>query len=148
MPVAGVLARKERQREGWRKTGYGSGGPGHAGALFGAAMAGLSALLTVIVLVLRAFLGASATSSSAKSAEVPGQIAATGHEGRGRAAEVGAVAIERNAATHCLYVRLLQAGAGAVFAGEGAGVAGLNAALQVVSVHGGVLRDDCSALDR
>src|SRR5690606_15440962 len=52
--AAGALG-KERQRALPRDCA-GSGGPGHAFALFGATMAGLCALLAVIVLVLCALL--------------------------------------------------------------------------------------------
>ena len=61
---------------------------------------------------------------------------ATGHETGGEGADVGAIAVEADAGGHHFYVRLGEAGGGAVFAGGDAGIERVEQRL-VLSVHGG-----------
>ena len=54
-----------------------------------------------------------------------GVLRAAGHEAGGEGTNVGAVAVQQDAAGHHLHVFFLQAGGGAVLAGGNAGIEGV-----------------------
>ena len=69
--------------------------------------------------------------------QVRGVLRAAGYKAGGEGADIGAVAVELNAASHHLHVLLLQAGGGAMLAGGDAGIEGIEQGL-VLGVHGGL----------
>ena len=99
----------------------------HGAACFGAGVAVAGAGLAMVMVVLGAFVAAALADIGAQRADGLGMFAATCHGGGCKVAQRGAVHVERNAARHHLHVVFLQASAGAVVAGDGAGVAGCDA---------------------
>ena len=109
--------------------------PGAAG-LF-APLASVGALLAMLNVgtVLGALVAAGFADFGALLQQVRGVLRATRHEAGREGADVGAVAVELNAAGHHLHVRLAEAGGGAVLAGGNAGMEGIEQGL-VLGVHG------------
>jgi hypothetical protein len=71
-------------------------------------LARVSALLTVIGIVLAAFHAARLARLGAKAAEVLGELRTATHEGRCTPAEFGTVMIEPDAVCHLRYIALLK----------------------------------------
>ena len=85
-------------------------------------------LSTVLhVLVLAAFLGASATCFCTNATDFRRELSVGSHQQRCRSAKHRAVPVQLNASRQCFYVLLAQAGARAVGAFIGAVVTGFNA---------------------
>jgi hypothetical protein len=118
----------------------------HAPAFLGAATAGFGAPLAVLSVMPRAFIAALLAHLGADFAYGARELAAAPHIGGGKAADLGAVQIERNALCHFLDVRFLEAGCSAVVASDGTVVAGFNAGLELSVWHGG-LQNVSHALD-
>jgi len=102
-------------------------------------MASPGARLTVIHGVLGAFFAACLADLSAQLADLRRELASAGHEASGESADRGAVHVEGNAPGHHVCVGLLQAGDRAVVAGIGTGIAGVNAGLIHLVLHGEIL---------
>ena len=102
-----------------------------------AAAAGFGALLAMrgVGTVLFALVAAGLADFGALAQQVGGVLRTAGHKAGGQGADVGAVAVEADAASHHLHVLLAEAGGGAVFARGDAGVEGVEEGL-VLSVHG------------
>ena len=83
-------------------------------------------------LVLAAFLAASLAYIGAGFAHCRSEFAAAAHEGGSRAAYLRAIHIERDATRHHFHVLFLQAGSGAMIAGNRAGVTGVYASLKLL----------------
>jgi hypothetical protein len=123
-----LLSTKEGQRLG-----------GHARAAgFFAATAGLGALLTMLHVgsVLLTLVAAGFTYFGAFFQQMRGVLRAPSHEAGRDSADIGAVAVDADAAGHHFYVFFLEAGRGAMLAGGDTGVEGVEQGL-VLSVHGG-----------
>lgn len=90
-------------------------------------LAGLSALLAVIVTVLDAFFRASLAGNGAESAELIDQGTITQHQHFGQPTHIRAIAIQLNAGAHHLQVLLFKAGCRAGFAGNGTSATRLDA---------------------
>ena len=107
-----------------------------AASLF-APLASVGALLAMLNVgaVLGALVAAGFADFGALLQQVGGVFGATGHEAGREGADVGAVAVEADAASHHLHVLLAEASGGAVFARGDAGVEGVEEGL-VLSVHG------------
>jgi hypothetical protein len=82
-----------------------------------------------------AFLAAGLANLRAELADRTGELTAAGHRRSGKAADLRAVHVERDAAGHLPDVGLLQAGGCAVIAGVGAGLAGFNAFSELFVGH-------------
>ena len=108
---------------------------GHLAALFCATPARLSTLLAMVRLVLGAFVAAKLANIRAELADLLGAFAAARHVRGGEPADCGAVDVERDAARHHLHVGLLKTSRGAVVAGIGAGVACVDAGLELLVCH-------------
>jgi hypothetical protein len=85
--------------------------------------------------VLFALVAAGLADFGALAQQVLGVLRAAGQEAGGQGANVGAVAVEADAADHHFHVLLLQAGGGAVLTGGNAGIEGVEEGL-VLLVHG------------
>ena len=111
--------------------------PGAAG-LF-APLASVGALLAMLDVgtVLGALVAAGFADVGALLQQVRSVLRATRHETGREGADVGAVAVELNAAGHHLHVRFAEAGGGAVLAGGNAGMEGIEQGL-VLGMHGGL----------
>jgi len=92
----------------------------------------------MVHVVLAAFIGACLACLGTQSARGGGKIAAAGHQRRGGAAEQGAITVARDASGHWRDVGLLQAHCGAMVAGVGAGIAGVDTVLKTVGFHEGL----------
>lgn len=111
-------------------------GRGHAAALFGATAAGLGAFAAVLHGgVLLAFLRARFADIGAGFADHSGKLAAASHVADRKATDCSTVEVKLDAACKHLDVLLPQAGRGTMVAGEGAGVAGVNAGLELLVWH-------------
>ena len=122
-----LLSTKEGQRLG-----------GHAGAAGCFAMAaGLGALLAVLHVgsVLFALIAAGFADFGAFFQQVRGMFRAPGHEAGREGADIGAIAVDADAAGHHFDIFFLQAGGGAVLAGGDAGIEGVEEGL-ILLVHG------------
>lgn len=108
----------------------------HLLALVCAAAAGLGALLAMRHCVRATFFGAGAAQLGAQPAKVGGMSAGARHQSSSRPADLGAINVQRDTAGHGFYVLFLETGGGADVAGVGAGVAGIDAALKIILVHG------------
>jgi len=102
----------------------------HAVALLSAAAAGFGALLAVLVGVFSAFGPAGFAHLGAEVTHLTGEFAVAGHVIGRQGTYLGAVHVQPDAAGHHFYVFFLQAGGGAAVTGNGAGQAGVNAALE------------------
>ena len=102
-----------------------------------AAVAGLGALLAMrhAGRVLLALVAADFTDFGAFAHHVLGVLRIAGHEAGSQGADVGAVAVDTDAAGHHLHILFFEAGGGAMFAGGDAGVEGVEEGL-VLGVHG------------
>ena len=102
-----------------------------------ATAAGLGALLAVLYVggVLFALIAAGFADFGAFLQQVGGVFGATGHETGREGADVGAVAVEADAADHHFYVLLAKAGGGAMLAGGDAGIERIKEGL-VLGMHG------------
>lgn len=122
-----------RAKEGQRLRGY-----SHAAGLFAAA-AGFSALLAVLHVgpVLLALVAAGFADFRALAQQVLSVLRAAGHKAGRQGADIGAVAVEADAAGHHLDFLLAQAGGSAVFASIDAGIESGEQAL-ILRMHGTV----------
>ena len=118
----------------------------HLVELLRADMAGPGASLAMIHGVFGAFFTACLADFRAQLANLRHELASAAHEASGESADRGAVHVERNASSHHVCVGLLQAGDRAVVAGIGAGVAGVDAGLIHLVLHGEVLSANSPAL--
>ena len=98
-----------------------------------------------------ALLGALVANARAQLAGVSRKLAAARHVSHGQPADFGAVDIEADAARHLRHVGLFQARGGAMIAGEGTIIAGVDAGLEMLMGHAGLLKEgstsparDCS----
>src|SRR6266511_288492 len=91
----------------------------HREALLRARPAAASALAAMLRIMARAFVGARFADLSAQLAGVHGGLASTRHESGGKAADLRAVDVERDAAGELRHVALLQAGGCADIARDG-----------------------------
>jgi hypothetical protein len=94
-------------------------------------------------LLLERFAALSAWSAPVNTAAVIASVAffamaVVTYQHRSQPAQVGAVPIQADAAAHLSHLGFVQAGRGAVFAGQGAGVASLDAGAEGGGVHGAV----------
>jgi hypothetical protein len=112
-------------------------GPGHLAASLGAAAAGLGAFLAMLDLVFGAFLAAGIADFGAELADALREFGAARHLTLGQGADVGATAIQLDAARHHLDVRFMETGRCAVLAFDGTGVAFVDAVLVFFVSHGG-----------
>jgi hypothetical protein len=92
----------------------------------------------MVVLVLVALGAASIANLGTGTAQFRRFGTAALHEGCGQAADLGTIDVERDAARQHLHIGLLQAGAGTVFAGGRAVVAGIDTGL-IVLLHASLL---------
>jgi hypothetical protein len=99
----------------------------HFLALFGATLALPGARLTVLVVVLAAFLGARMTSFRANRANIRGERRIRRHQQRRRSADDRAIAIQLDATRHHANIFFVQTLRGAMRAFVGAVIARLNA---------------------
>ena len=102
----------------------------------------------MVSLVLAALGGAGSTYLGALAAQGHGEGAAACHETGRQAAQLRAVHVQGNAASHHLDVFFAQAGAGAMVAGGGASVAGVDAVLESGVIHGFLLSRACRQVIR
>ena len=110
---------------------------GHLAAGLRAGVAGFGAFLAMIDAMLAAFGGAGVADLGAKRADLGRELGAAGHLPRGEGAEIGAAAIDFDAAGHHVHVGFAEAGGGAAFAGVDTALAGLDAVVEGKVVHGG-----------
>ena len=108
----------------------------HAAALLCAAAAHGRAILAMLSFMLGTLISACFAYLGAGLAYRTGKLAAACHEASRKTANLGAVDIEGNTVGHHLDVILPQAGAGACIAGGRAGVAGVDAGLELIGSHG------------
>ena len=101
-----------------------------------ASPAGPSARLTVIHGVLGAFFAACLAELRAQPANLRHELTSASHEGSGDPADRGAVHDERNAPGLHVCIGFPQAGDRPVVAGIGAGIAGVDAGLIHLVLHG------------
>jgi hypothetical protein len=113
---------------------------GHFAARLGAGPAGLRAVVTVIHAVLGALGSADVADLRAEGADLGGELGAARHLASGERADLGAAAVELDAANQSVDVGLAEAGRGATFAGFDAVVAGLDAVVKGEVAHGEVGR--------
>lgn len=106
----------------------------HLPAFFSTASAGSRALLAVIGIVLGALFRASCTGFGTHRAELRGKGRASCHFPGGERAEVRAAPVQADTLRHHLDVLLGKARTGAVFAGQGTGLAGVDTFLMII--HG------------
>ena len=85
-----------------------------------AGLTSLSAMLTMVMLVLAALVGALLADFDAFLDDVLDVVGTAGDESGGEAADIGAVAVQLNAGHHHLDVVFVQAGIGTHFAGHDA----------------------------
>lgn len=95
----------------------------HCQASFGAAVAGLGAVLAVLRLVPGTLIATGLADFGAKAADGNRMVAASGHRRRGKLADRRTVDVQRDALGHHLHVLLSQAGSSAVVACRRASVA-------------------------
>lgn len=107
----------------------------HLAAGLRAAPTGLGALLAVVRRMAFAFLAAGLANLRADLANRASELTATRHHRSGKAADLRAVHVERDAAGHLRDVRLLQTGRCAMVAGVGTGLAGFNAFSKLLVGH-------------
>lgn len=86
--------------------------------------------------VLRALIGARIAHIGTELINRPGELAATRHVACGKAANLGTIHIEGDAATHHFYIVLSQACAGAGVACKCARIAGIDGRLVLFDIHG------------
>jgi hypothetical protein len=109
----------------------------HAAALLGTAAAGLRAAPAMVAGVSGALFAAGPAHLGAQRAEGRCQFAAARHGAGSRVARLGAVHVQRNATgRHADIAILMQAGCGALIAGPGAFVAGVDAGKVGMRSHG------------
>jgi len=100
-----------------------------------ALLASISALLAMLhMAVLGALIATGFADFGALLQQVRGVLGATGHEAGREGADVGAVAVELNAAGHHFHVLLAEASGGAMLAGGDAGMEGVEQGLSL-GVH-------------
>ncbi|MBD8530511.1 hypothetical protein IFT83_11045 [Massilia sp. CFBP 13647] len=85
--------------------------------------------------MLAALGGAGSTYLGALTAQDHREITTARHETGRQAAQLRTVHVQRNAAGHHLDVFFTQAGAGAMVAGGGASVAGVDTVLEISVIH-------------
>lgn len=108
----------------------------HSAALFGAAAAGLGTLPAMAVIVFLALLGTGIADIGTKAAHPLGELRTPGHEGRGDPADVGAIPIQPDTASHLRYVILAKTGSGAMFANHRTLITGLDTIPVLIMTHG------------
>jgi hypothetical protein len=101
----------------------------HFSAFLRALAAGFSAILAMLSFVLRALGGARLADFCAQRTEPGSQITAARHHPHRKSADIRAVAIELDAASHFIYILLVQASHRAMLACRRACVTSINAAL-------------------
>jgi hypothetical protein len=106
-------------------------------ASFFAAAAGFGALLAVLHMgpVLFALVAAGLADFGTLAQQVRAVLRATSNQAGREGADIGAVAVEANTASHHFDVFFLQAGGGAVLTSSDAGVEGVEEGL-VLGMHG------------
>lgn len=109
---------------------------GRLPAGFGARAAGFGAFLAMVGFVFGALGAAVIADFGAKSADVRGKFGTSGHLAGGERAKVGATTIKLDAAGHHVDIGFAKAGGGAAFTGFAASVAGLDAVVERVVMHG------------
>jgi hypothetical protein len=118
----------------------------HAMAFFGAPLASRSAFLAVASLMLAALIAAGLANVGAELANLFGEFTAACHVGGRHAADLRAIHVERNTACHHLDILFLQAGCCAMVASNGAGVACIDAGLELLKSHGNPLIEKIFAI--
>jgi len=108
----------------------------HPPAFGSAAPTCLYALATVIVRILRAFLGAGIAKLRADLTEHTRELAPARHERNARATGFGAIDVQRDASREAANVLLHQGGGGAVVARNRAVIAGVDGSLHGFMGHG------------
>ncbi len=112
----------------------------HAPALVGAAVARVGAFAAMVQRVFAALVGARFADVGAQLAQRIRVHAAARHVADRRAADVGAIHVERNAVRQALRVGLGETRGGAVVTRGGAAVAGFDAGAVVLEGHVGLLK--------
>lgn len=107
----------------------------HFPALFSAAATCLGTCLTVVMLMLTAFLATRFTNGCAEMAELPGELTAARHKSRCGSADSCTIHIQRDTAGHHGHILFGKAGSGTVVAGGSALIAGVDAGLILFRVH-------------
>lgn len=107
----------------------------HSATFFSAAPTGLSALLTVIRLVLGTLLATGLTDLRAQSTKTFGELTVSCHERCSHTADLGAVHIERDAPRHHFYIVFLKARCRTVITGCGTVITGLDTGRVLLMSH-------------
>jgi hypothetical protein len=99
----------------------------------------------MVVVVFAALVGAPLTDFNAFAQHMLSMVGAAGNEGGGKAADIGAVAVEANAGHHHLNIFFAQTSVGAHFAGGNAAAQGVKNLLGVLilgSVSARLIHDE------
>jgi len=107
----------------------------HTGASVSTALTGFGAALAMLHRVFGALTGATFAHLGAKRTYRLHVVVAARDRRRGKAAHIGALQVQRDAANHCFGVVLLEAGAGALKAGSGTFVARKKASFLDLTKH-------------